>query len=68
MTKAQPRAFTAQIHVVLYKTDDEIIKEATKLGRHWGRDNDWVPANLNDAIKEIVLWSDASADYGVEIQ
>lgn len=62
-----PRSFICRINVRLSEPDEEIIKSATTLGRFWGRDDDWVPANLNEAVAEILQWSDAPAICGVEV-
>ncbi|MBM2293775.1 hypothetical protein JQX09_17750 [Sulfitobacter pseudonitzschiae] len=59
--------FTCEIQVTLHQPTADIYDNAAKLGRHWGRDPDWMPSNLNEAVAEIIMLSDAPLDLGVEI-
>lgn len=44
-----------------------VMQKAEAIGRETGRDRGWSPKDLNEALTEILLMSDAPAECGVEI-
>lgn len=59
--------FTCQILVNLILPPEVVFEKAIALGRRFGHDEDWEPESLNHAIAEIILYSDAPIEQGVEI-
>jgi len=59
------RPFSLDLPVRLLKPDDEIIQLATELGRQTGRDADWTPTDIHDAVAEIILQSNEPVELGV---
>lgn len=63
----RPRKHIVQREVTLTRSDDQIMRGAAHVGTWNGRDDDWFPTTLDEAIMEIIEFSDAPAEYGVEI-
>jgi hypothetical protein len=61
-----PIPLTVQIKVLLTLPVEAIMAGAAEVGEDWGRDRGWKPANLNEAIAEIILWTDNPQGFGVQ--
>lgn len=49
--------------------ENEVMKSAIELGRIHGRDNDWIPDSLEEAIEELESLGEGSpVSNGYEIQ
>jgi hypothetical protein len=65
--KREARQYNCLVKVELHESDEQIMENAAKLGQWTGRDGDWRPETLNEAVAEIILISDGPLDHGVEI-
>jgi len=60
-----PIPFTVQIKVLLTVPVETIMADAAEVGEDWGRNRGWKPADLNEAVAEIILWTEDPQGCGV---